>query len=84
MGFEFRITASLTPEQRQHLAQLPELAAPAPRPPGNAMPDTDARLTDTGLYICQHLRPDPWHGLAAVHAWLDAQGVAYVVAEIDD
>ena len=84
MGFEFRITASLTQEQRQHLAQLPELAAPAPRPPGSARPDTEARLTDAGLYICQHLRPDPWHGLAALRAWLDAQGVRYAVEEIDD
>ncbi|MGK5030385.1 hypothetical protein [Janthinobacterium sp. MDT1-19] len=84
MGFEFRITASLTQEQRQHLAQLPELAAPAPRPAGAAMPDTDARLTDAGLYICQYLRPDPWHGLATVRAYLDAQGVDYAVGEIDD
>ncbi len=83
MGFEFRITASLTQEQRRHLAQLSELATPAPRAPG-AMPDTDASLTDAGLYVCQHLRPDPWHGLAAVRDWLDAQGVDYAVAEIDD
>lgn len=83
MGFEFRITASLTQEQRQYLAQLPELATPATRAPG-AMPDTDARLTDAGLYVCQHLRPDPWHGLTALRAWLDAQGVDYAVAEIDD
>ncbi|MEG1053913.1 MAG: hypothetical protein RSF79_17960 [Janthinobacterium sp.] len=82
MGYEFRITASLTPGQRQHVTQLLEVRAP--RAPGAAMPETDIRLTDTGLYICQHLRPDPWHGLDAVHAWLDAQGVAYVVAEIDD
>lgn len=81
MGFEFRIAASLTPEQRQHIAQLLELAA---RPPGGAMPDTDARLTDAGLYVCQHLRPEPWHGLAAVRGWLDAQGVRYAVDEIDD
>ena len=80
MGFEFRITASLTPEQRQHIAQL--LAA-RPQAPGT-MPDTDARLTDAGLYVCQHLRPDPWHGLAALRAWLDAQGVRYAVEEIDD
>ena len=80
MGFEFRITASLTPEQRQHIAQL--LAA---RPQASGvMPNTDARLTEAGLYICQHLRPDPWHGLAAVRAWLDAQGVRYAVDEIDD
>lgn len=84
MGFEFRITASLTQEQRQHIAQLPELAATAPRAPGATMPGTEARLTDAGLYICQHLRPDPWHGLAALRAWLDAQGVDYAVAEIDD
>ena len=82
MGFEFRIAASLTQEQRQHIAQL--LEATAPRPPGGAMPDTDARLTEAGLYVCQHLRPDPWHGLTAVRAWLDAQGVNYAVAEIDD
>ena len=81
MGFEFRIAAGLTPEQRQHIAQLLELAA---RPPGGAMPDTDARLTDAGLYVCQHLRPEPWHGLAAVRGWLDAQGVRYAVDEIDD
>ena len=81
MGFEFRITASLTSEQRRHIAQL--IAAPAPRAPG-AMPDTDARLTDGGLYVCQYLRPDPWHGLGAVRAWLDAQGVGYLVDEIDD
>ncbi|SFY21277.1 hypothetical protein SAMN03097694_5158 [Janthinobacterium lividum] len=80
MGFEFRIAASLTPEQRQHIAQL--LAA-RPQAPG-AMPDTDARLTDAGLYICQYLRPEPWHGLAAVRGWLDAQGVRYAVDEIDD
>ena len=80
MGFEFRITASLTQEQRQHIAQL--LAA-RPQAPG-AMPDTDARLTDAGLYICQYLRPDPWPGLVAVRAWLDAQGVRHTVDEIDD
>lgn len=82
MGFEFRIAANLTQEQRQHIAQL--LEAPAPRPPGTARPDTEARLTDAGLYVCQHLRPDPWHGLAALRAWLDAQGVRYAVEEIDD
>ncbi|PHV25192.1 hypothetical protein CSQ93_25290 [Janthinobacterium sp. BJB426] len=80
MGFEFRITASLTQEQRQHIEQ--QLAA-LPQASG-AMPDTDARLTDAGLYICQHLRPDPWHGLETVRAWLDAQGVRYAVDEIDD
>ncbi|MGK5038033.1 hypothetical protein [Janthinobacterium sp. LB3P118] len=84
MGFEFRITASLTQEQRLHIAQLPELAAPAPQPPGSAMPDTEARLTDTGLYVCQHLRPDPWHSLAVLRAWLEAQGVRYTVEEVDD
>ncbi|WP_058049406.1 hypothetical protein [Janthinobacterium sp. Ant5-2-1] len=80
MGFEFRVTASLAPEQRQHIAQL--LAA-RPQASGT-MSDTDARLTDAGLYICQYLRPDPWHGLDAVRAWLDAQGVRYTVDEIDD
>jgi hypothetical protein len=82
MGFEFRITASLAQDQRQHIAQL--LEASAPRAPGAAMPDTDARLTDAGLYICQHLRPDPWHGLDAVRGYLEAQGVRYAVDEIDD
>ena len=80
MGFEFRIAASLTAGQRQHLEQL--LAA-LPQAAGG-MPGTDARLTDAGLYVCQDLRPDPWHGLAAVRAWLDAQGVRYAVEEIDD
>ncbi|MCC7699184.1 hypothetical protein [Janthinobacterium sp. EB271-G4-7A] len=80
MGFEFRVTASLTPEQRQHIAPLLAALPPA----SGAMPDTDARLTDAGLYICQHLRPDPWHGLDALRAWLDAQGVRYTVDEIDD
>ena len=80
MGFEFRVTADLTQEQRQHIAQL--LAARSQA--SGTMPDTDARLTDAGLYVCQHLRPDPWHGLAALRAWLDAQGVDYAVAEIDD
>ena len=84
MGFEFRIAASLTQEQRQHIAQLLAARLQAPRAPGGAMPDTEARLTDAGLYICQHLRPDPWHGLANVRAWLDAQGVDYAVGEIDD
>lgn len=82
MGFEFRITASLAQDQRQHIAQL--LEALAPHAPGAAMPDTDARLTDAGLYICQYLRPDPWHGLDAVRGYLDAQGVRYAVDEIDD
>ena len=36
------------------------------------------------LYICQHLRPDPWHGLDAVRGYLEAQGVSYTVDEIDD
>ena len=80
MGFEFRITASLTAGQRQHIAQL--LAA-LPLASGG-MPATDARLTDQGLYVCQHLRPDPWHGLATLRAWLEAQGVDYAIAEIDD
>jgi len=80
MGFEFRITAGLTPEQRQHIAQL--LAA-RPQAPG-AMPDTDARLTDAGLYICQYLRPEPWHGLEALRAWFDTHGVRYAAEEIDD
>jgi hypothetical protein len=80
MGFEFRIAASLTPGQRQHLEQL--LAA-RPQASGS-MPETDVRLTDAGLYVCQHLRPDPWHSLAALRAWLDAQGVRYAVEEIDD
>ena len=82
MGFEYRITASLTPEQRQHIAQL--IAAPALGATGVGMPDTEARLTDAGLYVCQYLRPDPWHGLGAARAWLDAQGVGYAVDEIDD
>ncbi|HEU4816154.1 hypothetical protein [Janthinobacterium sp.] len=82
MGFEFRITASLAQDQRQHIAQL--LEASAQRAPGAAMPNTDARLTDAGLYICQYLRPDPWHGLDAVRGYLDAQGVRYAVDEIDD
>ncbi|MED5597077.1 hypothetical protein [Janthinobacterium sp. P210006] len=80
MGFEFRIAASLTAGQRQHLEQL--LAALPQAASG--MPDTDARLTDAGLYVCQYLRPDPWHGLDAVRAWLDVQGVRYAVEEIDD
>ena len=80
MGFEFRITASLAQDQRQHIAQL--LAA-RPQASG-AMPDTDVRLTDAGLSICQYLRPDPWHDLEALRAWLDAQGVRYTVDEIDD
>ena len=84
MGFEFRIAASLSPEQRQHIAQLLAARPQAPRTPGASMPDTEARLTDTGLYICQHLRPDPWHGLETLRAWLDAQGVRYAVDEIDD
>ena len=80
MGFEFRIAASLTPGQRRHIEQL--LAAlPVP---GSGMPDTDIRLTDAGLYVCQYLRPEPWHGLAALRAYLEAQGVAHTVAEIDD
>ncbi|SDA76862.1 MULTISPECIES: hypothetical protein [unclassified Janthinobacterium] len=82
MGFEFRITASLTQEQRRHLAQL--LEAGTPQAPGAAMPENDIRLTDTGLYVCQYLRPNPWHGLEGLRAWLDAQGVDYAVAEIDD
>lgn len=80
MGFEFRIAASLTAGQRRHIARL---LAERPQAPG-AMPDTDARLTDTGLYVCQHLRPDPWHGLAALRAYLEAQGTGYAVEEIDD
>lgn len=83
MGFEFRIATSLTASQRQHIARLLAERAQAPRAPG-AMPDTDARLTDTGLYVCQHLRPDPWHGLAALRAYLEAQGAGYAVEEIDD
>lgn len=88
MGFEFRITASLAPGQRQHIARLLEALPQAPRAPGTApdraMPESDIRLTDSGLYVCQHLRPDPWHGLAALRAYLDAQGVDYAVGEIDD
>ena len=84
MGFEFRITASLTQEQRQHLAQLLAARPQAPRAPGSSMPETDIRLTDAGLYICQHLRPDAWHGLESLRACLDAQGVSYTVEEIDD
>ena len=84
MGFEFRITASLAQEQRLHIAQLLAALPQTPRAPGGAMPETDIRLTDAGLYICQHLRPDPWHGLETVHAWLDAHGVRYAVDEIDD
>lgn len=80
MGFEFRITASLTAGQRQHIEQL--LAA-LPLASGG-LPDTDARLTDAGLYVCQYLRPEPWHGLASLRAFLEAQGVAHTVAEIDD
>lgn len=83
MGFEFRITASLAPGQRQHIAQLLAALPQTPRAPG-AMPGTDARLTDAGLYICQYLRPDPWHGLDALRAYLAEQGVAHTVAEIDD
>ena len=83
MGFEFRITASLTAGQRQHIGQLLAALPLAPRAPG-AMPDTHARLTDAGLYVCQYLRPDPWHGLATLRAYLEAQGVAHTVAEIDD
>jgi|GEM_PF-3115490 len=83
MGFEFRIAASLTQEQRQHIAHLLATRPQAPRAPG-AMPDTDVRLNDHGLYICQHLRPDPWHGLDAVRAYLDTQDVRYAVDEIDD
>ena len=84
MGFEFRIAASLTQQQRLHIAQLLAARPLAPRAPGASMPDTEARLTDAGLYICQHLRPDPWHGLDAVRDWLDTQGVDYAVGEIDD
>ena len=81
MGFEFRITASLTPGTAPaHRAAAGWQRAAAP----GAMPDTDARLTDAGLYICQYLRPEPWHGLEALRAWLDAQGVRYAVDEIDD
>lgn len=80
MGFEFRIAASLTPVQCQHIAQLLDARPSA----SAAMPDTDARLTDGGLYICQYLRPDPWHGLHAVRDYLDAQDVAYAVTDIDD
>lgn len=80
MGFEFRIAASLTPVQRQHIAQLLDARPNA----SGAKPDADARLTDGGLYICQYLRPDPWHGLHAVRDYLDAQGVAYAIADIDD
>jgi hypothetical protein len=80
VGFEFRITASLAQDQRQHIAQL--LAA-RPQASGT-MSDADVRLTDAGLYICQYLRPDPWHGLEALRAWLDAQGVRYTIDEIDD
>ena len=80
MGFEFRITASLTPGQRQHLEQL--LAA-RPQAPSN-MPDTDVRLTNAGLYVCQSLRPEAWHGLDALRSYLDAQGVPHAVEEIDD
>lgn len=84
MGFEFRIAASLAPRQRQHLEQLLAALPQAPRATGAAMPDTDARLTDAGLYICQHLRPDPWHGLDAVRGYLEAQDVSYTIDEIDD
>ncbi|MDN2703319.1 hypothetical protein O0881_15120 [Janthinobacterium sp. SUN100] len=80
MGFEFRIAASLTAGQRQHIEQL--LAALPQAADG--MPGTDTRLTEAGLYVCQYLRPEPWHGLDAVRAWLDAQGVDYAVAEVDD
>ena len=80
MGFEFRIAASLAPAQREHLAQLLDARPPA----SGAMPDTDARLTDGGLYVCQYLRPDAWHGLHALRDYLDAQRVAYVVTDIDD
>jgi hypothetical protein len=83
MGFEFRITAGLSQDQRQHIAQLLAARPQAPRAPGG-MPETDIRLTDAGLYICQYLRPDPWHGLEALRAWLDAQGVRYAIDEIDD
>ena len=80
MGFEFRIAASLAPAQREHLVQLLDARPPA----SGAMPDTDARLTDGGLYVCQYLRPDVWHGLHALRDYLDAQRVAYVVTDIDD
>ena len=82
MGYEFRITASLTPGQRQHVTQLLEVRAP--RAPGAAMPETDIRLTESGLYICQNLRPDPWHGLAPLRAYLDAEGVRCAGDEVDD
>lgn len=84
MGFEFRIAASLAPRQRQHLEQLLAAQPQAPRAPGAAMPETDTRLTETGLYVCQYLRPDLWHGLDAVRGYLDAQGISYTVEEIDD
>lgn len=80
MGFEFRITASLTADQRQHIAQLIDALPQA----SAGTPVTDARLTNSGLYVCQHLRPDPWHGLDALRAYLAVQGVAHTVAEIDD
>ncbi|MGK5020854.1 hypothetical protein [Janthinobacterium sp. LB2P10] len=84
MGFEFRITAGLTQEQRQHIAQLLATRSQAPDAPDAALPETDIRLTDAGLYICQHLRADPWHALASLRAYLDASGMSYTVEEIDD
>lgn len=86
MGFEFRIAASLTPVQCQHIAQLLDARpnASGAKPGADTDTDTDARLTDGGLYICQYLRPAPWHGLHAVRDYLDAQGVAYAIADIDD
>ena len=83
MGFEFRIMASLAQEQRQHIAQLIAALPQAPRAPG-AMPDTDVRLTDIGLYVCQYLRPEPWHGLEAVRDYLNAATIAHSVHDAED
>ncbi|MNM45231.1 hypothetical protein D3C81_561510 [compost metagenome] len=83
MGFEFRIMASLAQEQRQHIAQLIAALPQVPRAPG-AMPDTDVRLTDTGLYVCQYLRPEPWHGLEAVRDYFKAATIAHSVHDAED
>lgn len=97
MGFEFRIAARLTPDQRQHVAQLLDALPQARRQhdggaawelrmAGNtgAMPDTGIALDAGGLYVCQYGAADAWHGLAALRGYLDAQGVAYAAEEVDD
>lgn len=97
MGFEFRIAARLTPGQRQHIAQLLDTLPQARRRhdggpawelrmAGNtgAMPNVDVALDAGGLSVCQYGAAHAWHGLPALRGYLDAQGVAYAVEEVDD